>query len=95
MMCKCDVDGCHFKANTTAKLTRHKQSHSTDTFFCSVCGNDHDFKTLQNLNKHEKTPSHKRKLDPEVAAAEEAEKATNKAAKDLKETVRQVRSCHF
>ena len=43
-----------------------------DEFFCSICGNGHDFKTLQNLKKHEKTASHKRKLDPEFAAAEEA-----------------------
>jgi hypothetical protein len=68
--------------------TELDSSAGGDEFFCSVCGNDHDFKTLQNLNKHEKTQSHKRKLDPEFAAAEEVEKVTKKAARDLKETDR-------
>ncbi len=62
-----------------------------DEFFCSVCGNGHDFKTLQNLKKHEKTASHKRKLDPEFAAAEEAAKAANKKVRDQKETARLVK----
>jgi hypothetical protein len=57
-------------------------------FFCSVCDTGHDFKTLQNLKQHEKRASHKRKLDPEFAAAEEAEKAAKKAARDTKETAR-------
>jgi hypothetical protein len=59
-----------------------------EVFFCSVCDTGHDFKTLQNLNQHEKRASHKRKLDPEFAAAEEAEKAAKKAARDTKETAR-------
>ena len=58
------------------------------SFFCSVCGTGHDFKTRSNLNQHEKTESHKSKIDPEFAAVEEAEKATNKTARNTKETDR-------
>ncbi len=32
-----------------------------DEFFCGVCGNGYDFKTIQNLNIHEKTASHEKK----------------------------------
>ena len=49
-------------------------------FCCAVCNNGHDYKTLQGLNKHKNAASHKRKVDPEFAAAEEAEKAAKKAA---------------
>ena len=48
-------------------------------FFCSVCNNGRDYKTIQNLNEHKKTASHKRKVDAEFAEAEKAEKATFKA----------------
>ena len=41
---------------------------AVQSFFCSVCGTGHDFKTRSNLNQHEKTDSHKRKIDPEFAA---------------------------
>ena len=50
-------------------------------FFCSVCNKCHDFKTLKRLNEHKKTASHKRKVDSEFAAAEEAEKEADRAAK--------------
>ena len=44
------------------------------------------------MNKHEKTESHKSKIDPEFAGVEEAKKAakkaTNKTARDTKETDR-------
>ena len=64
------------------------------TFCCDVCCNGHDYKTSQNLKKHENSSSHKRKLDPEFAASEEAEKATkkaaNKATRDEKETARKA-----
>jgi len=53
-------------------------------FFCSVCDDGHDFKTLKRLNEHKKTASHKRKVDTEFAAAEEAEKAAKKAAAEAK-----------
>ncbi len=43
--------------------------------FCDVCRNGHDYKTSKILNKHANTPLHKRKFDPEFAAAE-ANKAT-------------------
>ena len=42
------------------------------SFFCSVCGTGHDFKTRSRLNEHEKTASHKSKIDPEFAAVEES-----------------------
>jgi len=62
------------------------------TFLCSVCGTGHDFKSRSHLIQHEKTASHKSKIDPEFAAVEEAEKAaekaTNKTARDTKETDR-------
>ncbi len=50
-------------------------------FFCSVCNNGRDYKTIQNLNEHKKTASHKRKVDSDFAAVEEAEKEAEKAAK--------------
>jgi hypothetical protein len=50
-------------------------------FFCSVCNNGRDYKTIQNLNEHKKTASHKRKVDSDFAAFEEAEKEAEKAAK--------------
>ena len=61
---------------------------ASQSFFCSVCGTGHEFKTRSHLNRHEKSASHKRKIDPEFAVAEEAEKATNKTARDTKETDR-------
>ena len=49
-------------------------------------------KQVNFLINNEKTASHKRKIDPEFAAVEEAEKAakkaTNKPARDTKETDR-------
>ena len=87
-ICKCDFPGCSFETNTALKLKRHISNHSKEPviFKCSVC--DTPFKTLQYLKRHEKTASHKRKVDLEFAAAEEAEKAAKKAARDTKETDR-------
>ena len=51
-------------------------------FKCNCCANC-DFKTASKLNRHENTLSHKRKVDPQFALAEEAEKAAAKAAKKL------------
>ena len=45
-------------------------------FFCTVC--NIDYKTRKGLNQHKSTAWHKRKVNPEFAAAEEAEKAANK-----------------
>ena len=60
------------------------------TFCCDVCSNGHDYKTSQNFKKHEDTSSHKRKCDPEFAAAEEAEKATKKATRGEKQAARKA-----
>jgi hypothetical protein len=56
-------------------------------FFCTVCNNDHDYKTLKSLNQHKNSASHKRKVDPEFAAAEEAEKAAKKRQRRTKENL--------
>ena len=61
---------------------------AVQSFLCSVCGNGHDFKSRSHLIQHEKSASHKRKIDPEFAAEKAAEKATNKTARDTKETER-------
>ncbi len=50
-------------------------------FFCIVCNNGLDYRTVQNLNRHKNAASHKRKVDAEFAAAEEAEKEARTAAK--------------
>ena len=47
------------------------------------CNPEHDYKTKYKLNRHKETPSHKRKFDPEFAAAEQAEKAAKKAAEEV------------
>ena len=63
-----------FAAAEEAEKSANKELNSSaggDEFFCSVCDTGHDFKTLLNLNQHEKRASHKRKVDPEFAAAEE------------------------
>jgi L-lactate utilization protein LutC len=57
-------------------------------FKCERCKPGHDFKNKHNLKKHQQSLSHKRKFDPEFAAAEEAEKATKKAASGAKEKAR-------
>jgi hypothetical protein len=44
------------------------------SYFCIACGNGHDFKSRSHLNEHEKTASHKSKIDPEFAAVEETKK---------------------
>ena len=78
------------KANAEAAKMA-KKNEAENEFFCSICGNGHDYKTLQNLNKHENAASHKRKIDPEFAAAEEAAKAAKKAATDKRETARKTK----
>ena len=62
------------EAKKEAGKAAKKAEVSTDEFFCSVCGNGHDYKTLQKLKYHEKTASHKRKLDPKLAAAQQLPK---------------------
>ena len=52
-------------------------------FKCKHCNPNHDFLTAKKLSRHENTPSHKRKFDPEFAAAEQAEKAAKKAAEEV------------
>jgi hypothetical protein len=59
-------------------------------FKCERCNRHHDYKTEFKLKRHENTPSHKRKFDPEFAATEEAEKATKKLTRDEKETGRKA-----
>ena len=59
-------------------------------FKCERCKPGHDFKSKQNLKQHHQSSSHKRKFDPEFAAAEEADKATKKAARGEKEAARKA-----
>ena len=56
---------------------------------CS-CGNGRGYKTTQALQKHQNTAGHKRKYDPDFAAAEEADKAANRATRGEKEKVRKA-----
>ena len=59
-------------------------------FKCNCCDADHDFKTASKLSRHENTLSHKRKIHPEFAAAEEVEKAAAKRARNEKESERKA-----
>ena len=52
---------------------------------CERCNPVHDFKTAKKLSRHENTPSHKRKIDAEFAAAEEVEKAAAKKIRNEKQ----------
>ncbi len=54
-------------------------------FKCNCCDADHDFKTASKLSRHENTLSHKRKIHPEIAAAEEVEKAAAKKIRNEKQ----------
>ena len=47
-----------------------------------ACGDGRGYKANQALQKHQNTAGHKRKCDPEFAAAEEADKAANKASRE-------------
>ncbi len=53
--------------------------------FCDVFRNGHDYETSQFFKKHANNSPHKRKCDPEFAAAEEADKEANKATRGEKE----------
>ena len=75
----CDIPGCSFETVYVSSLKRHNLTHSQaekeedergQSYFCIACGTGHDFKTRSNLNQHEKTASHKSKIDPEFAAVE-------------------------
>ena len=52
-------------------------------FKCERCNPDHDYKTNAQMKQHMNSASHKRKFDPEFAAAEQAEKAAKKAAEEI------------
>ena len=54
-------------------------------FKCERCNPTHDYKTAKKLSRHENTPSHKRKFDPNFAAAEEVEKAAAKKIRNEKQ----------
>ena len=65
-----------------------KVDNEVAKFLCRVCGDGHDYQTNQRLKAHEETAAHKRSLDPEFAAAEEARKVATKKARDDKEKAR-------
>ena len=54
-------------------------------FKCKHCNPNHDFLTAKKLSRHENTPSHKRKFDPEFAAAEEVQKVAAKKIRNEKQ----------
>ena len=58
--------------------------------FCGTCGNGHDYKTIQNLQQHEKAAAHKRRVDAQFAATEEADKRVIKKVRGEKEKVRKA-----
>ena len=51
---------------------------------CERCNPTHDYKTAKKLSRHENTPSHKRKFDPNFTVVEEVEKAAAKKNKKRK-----------
>ena len=59
-------------------------------FKCERCNPTHDYKTAKKLSRHENTPSHKRKFDPNFAATDEFEKAAAKKIRNEKETERKA-----
>ena len=85
------IGGCVWKARKKAMIhvvPKHQstiyetnmETNMETEFKCERCKPGHDFKSKKNLKQHHQSSSHKRKFDPEFAAAEEAEKATKKAA---------------
>ncbi len=54
-------------------------------FHCGICGNGHDYKTTQALKKHENMTGHKRRVDAEFSATEEADKRVTKKVRDEKQ----------
>ena len=54
-------------------------------FKCERCNPTHDYKTAKKLSRHENTPSHKRKFDPNCTGVEEVEKAAAKKIRNEKQ----------
>lgn len=53
------------------------------TFQCAPCGSGHDYKTIHNLKRHQQTAGHKRRLDPEFVAVEQAKNVAAEQAKNV------------
>ena len=58
--------------------------------FCGTCGNGYDYKTIKSLQRHETAAAHKRRVDAQFAATEEADKRVIKKARGEKEKVRKA-----
>ena len=58
--------------------------------FCGTCGNGYDYKTIKSLQRHEKAAAHKRRVDAQFAATEEADKRVIKKVRGEKEKVRKA-----
>ena len=53
--------------------------------FCGTCGNGYDYKTIKSLQRHEKAAAHKRRVDAQFAATEEADKRVTEKVRDEKQ----------
>ena len=58
--------------------------------FCGTCGNGYDYKTIKSLQRHETAAAHKRRVDAQFAATEEADKRVIKKVRGEKEKVRKA-----
>jgi hypothetical protein len=74
--CKWGRRQLHFR-----QLLGVQQTYRAMQRTCS-CGNGRGYKTTQALQKHQNTAGHKRKCDPDFAAAEEADRAANRATRE-------------
>jgi len=60
----------------------------TVEIFCELCNNRHNYKSLQALKQHMNSASHKKRLDPELVAADEVAKKAKQDIYREKETAR-------
>ena len=70
------------------KAAQKDKQDSKAEVFCELCNNGHNFRTLQAFNQHKKSVLHKKRLDPEFAAADEAAKKAKQKIYCEKETAR-------
>ena len=77
-------------ASHQKSLDHDEKEVDTPEVLCSLCNTGHNYKTVYALNQHNKSASHKKKLDPEFAAAEEAAKKAKQENYGEKETARKA-----
>ena len=85
-----EVAAAEEAAKNEEAAKKAKQENTPEVLSCGLCNTGHNFKTVQALNKHNKSASHKKRLDPEFAAAEEAAKKAKQENYGEKETARKA-----